>query len=391
MGQARKDKGSDKGMTRTRQIDICAIRDKTGPYAPDPVNHQMWFRLSSANLCDDGLLIETEAWAPHMDRFMSNPVVGDSHSYAPVVERLLGKIVDWDTDQGGLLGLVEFAVGTPNGQWADYLAFNEFLNAGSVGFEIVRSGQDETEDGRKFTRVTEAKLLEFSLVMLPMDEAALAEREDSAVLVRALHSITRPGWDEGSDDAEFIRYQIREMKEFDEDTIKTLSMDVKGKADVQVVRGKLKDGDDEMHAQSIRFAKGEWTLDAAKKWWSEHKEDIRHMVFMGFARAWQRDDGGWSYAWQPGISSVHAELRSYNPDRARIAEVLDELKAIRIRLDGLIMAQPPVDAVSRTAIPVRDKDGFHLSPEDQALADVYRDLSGQALLHKVQQDLESVT
>ena len=187
-------KGQDKqvgeDMKRTRQIESCAIRDKEGKYAPDLAKHRMWFRLSSAALCDDGLLIESDAWTPHMARFMTNPVVGDSHSYAPVVERLLGKIVDYEIDKQGPLGLVEFAVGTQNGAWADYLAFNGFLNAGSVGFEIVMSGQDETEDGRKFTRVTEAKLLEFSLVMLPMDESALVEREDSAVLVRALKSIT---------------------------------------------------------------------------------------------------------------------------------------------------------------------------------------------------------
>jgi hypothetical protein len=197
----------------------------------------------------------------------------------------------------------EFGVGrNPLASIAWDMYLHKDLNSVSVGWRTIQYKEDEDDKGKKFLRVTRARLLETSGVTVPMDPGALAERlvdyslvdPTLSVAVRKFVEIeemlTRPGWDDTdpkNSDKGQIRYRVRDISLFDPKSLVTLSLDVKGKKDVQILRGNYKGGKDDgkKHAQSIGFNKKDgWTKDGAKSWWADHKESLAKGLKVGDAR-----------------------------------------------------------------------------------------------------------
>jgi HK97 family phage prohead protease len=173
-----------------RKISDAAIRG-AGHYAPDVEHGRMWFRASTNNLCPDGKVIEPGAWKRGMKQYMKNPIILDSHHYDSVVERTLGKAVDWEIDDLGLLLNVEFAQTSP-GMAARYLYFEGFANAGSVGWDTIKSERaTDEESGVDYERITQATLLEFSLCPVGADNEALS-KHDNPLLETAARMLAAP-------------------------------------------------------------------------------------------------------------------------------------------------------------------------------------------------------
>jgi HK97 family phage prohead protease len=286
---------NDDGAVKDRVLKFMACREAEGKYKPDLENYRLWFKASTNALCDDGIMIEPTAWKKHMPTYMENPVFLDAHNYSSVFKSL-GHAVDWEIVEDGLMVQYEFAVG--RNPWAIFawdMYMAKDLSAVSVGWKTLKYERVEPEEEKKgFLRVLEARLLETSAVPVPMDSGALVERmmefslsDPQGVLVRAMREFVyleeasmRPGWeDTNEDDAKKgqIRYQIKPPEAFNEKTFVILTFDVKGKKDVQIVRGKYpgKKDDGKLHAQSIHFNKKDgWGMAGAKKWWNDHKEEL---------------------------------------------------------------------------------------------------------------------
>ena len=170
----------DRSKLSFRKIKIAAIRDATGKHAIDHENKRMWFRASTDQLCDDGVVIDAGAWATNMPDFETEncPFV-DSHSYNSI-GNVIGKPVAWEVDDIGLLLCEEFAGEDPHpfGRMAWYLASNGYVKAGSVAWSTLERKEEKTDGGQPFTRVTQARLEEFSLCVRGMDDKALALHGD---------------------------------------------------------------------------------------------------------------------------------------------------------------------------------------------------------------------
>lgn len=80
-----------------------------------------------------------------------------------------------------------------------------------------------------------------------------------------------PGWEQTENE---IRHRIRNPELFVEDSFRATDFGGKLPEGVYVIRGKLKENN-EWASQSIRFKKDKWTLEEAKRWWEEHKDDIK--------------------------------------------------------------------------------------------------------------------
>lgn len=275
--------------------------------------HSLEAYVSTAALASDGMIILPRAWAEGMPLFMANPVIPWQHDYdrGPVA-----KAEGWRIDPVGLiLAPITFDTKKPLGieTWNSYEG--GFLRAFSVGFSIDRrtssmkpkqildeygselpdfvkldleaiiAGDRDVPGGFWGMRpdgievVTKATLLEASCVTVPADRYALvrAQNDKARHFVDGLYRDERPGWEDTTpDDAKAgqIRYRLKDQSLFDADSFVTLSLDVKSEGDVQKIRGKLKDGDDELHDQAVHFNKSAgWTMDAAKEWWKEHEGD----------------------------------------------------------------------------------------------------------------------
>ena len=310
-----------------------AIRDKDGEFAVDKENHRMWFRASTPGAKADRIDIPVKAWKKHIkDYIKKNPVFAWSHQYTadgfPTLLNVLGHAADYklindgDAERDGLYLLDDFAYGVnPMATMAWEFYMRRDLNAVSVGWDTLEYHTEKREgkDGLEVEVyvVDNAQLLEHSGCILPMDMDALAKGRDlnselaarvrtyadevpevedamrayaagDDALAEALRRVlgdpycssllcdreTRPGWEDNDNQ---VRYQIKPKAKFNEDTYKTLSLDVKGTKDVQVHRARYKgDADDgKMHSQSISFMKeAGWTLKAAQSWWADHKEEL---------------------------------------------------------------------------------------------------------------------
>jgi phage head maturation protease len=153
----------------------------------------MWFRASTDQLCDDGIVILPEAWREDMPPLgldvADNVPLLDSHDYW-TIGNIIGAPVDFEIDKEGLLLLLDFAAAEPHprGRMAWYLASEGYLKAGSVGWKTLAWEEGETDTGTKYDIVTRARLLEFSLCVMGMDDKALAVKGNpmAEAAVRAL-------------------------------------------------------------------------------------------------------------------------------------------------------------------------------------------------------------
>lgn len=97
-----------------------------------------------------------------------------------------------------------------------------------------------------------------TIKFLPMDEVEILVGEVKGAV---------GGWTTEGDNH---HYRIRDPKDFDENTFKTVTIK-KDKPVIKSVMGKLK-GEDSMTMQNLMFPKDEWTLDEAKKWVKDHPD-----------------------------------------------------------------------------------------------------------------------
>ncbi len=185
-----KEKGNKRDIS-IRRIEVSAIRND--PAHPiDHENHRLWFRASTDQLCDDGIVIQPEAWRADMPDLAgeANVPLLDSHDYW-TIGNILGRPVDFEIDKTGLLLLCEFAAedAHPLGRMAWYLASEGYARAGSVGWKTLAWEEGETDTGTRYDIVTRARLLEFSLCVMGMDDGALAVKGNpmAEAAVRALN------------------------------------------------------------------------------------------------------------------------------------------------------------------------------------------------------------
>lgn len=131
---------------------------------------KMSFTISTAAVDRDGDTIDPKGW--DLKSYIANPVVLWAHDYSsPPV----GKAVNIKSTEHGLQADVEFLPQGMN-QFADMIhdmCKSGFLNATSVGF---RGMEYDEAQGRKGYDFKKQELLEFSIVPVPCNPEALAQR-----------------------------------------------------------------------------------------------------------------------------------------------------------------------------------------------------------------------
>lgn len=121
------------------------------------------FIASQPDKARDGMSIAVDAW--NISDFKANPVIMAMHDYGswPV-----GKATVIEKNDRALVTEIVFDQEDPNAVMIESKIRRGFLNAVSVGFNIT-----EIKD----STVTKAELLEISIVPIPADPKALAERQ----------------------------------------------------------------------------------------------------------------------------------------------------------------------------------------------------------------------
>jgi hypothetical protein len=276
----------------TRQVRAAAIRDATGDFAIDDKQHRMWFLATSTDRCDDGMAIDATAWERDMPEHV--PFV-DSHARHSI-KLIYGRVVDKRYTPRGPVEQVEFAADAihPDGQLAWYLYRHGYASDVSIAWTTLEKESRKDDDGREYVGVTRARQEELSGCIIGLDPKAESLHSDAELVALARSVVgghcgkcqTRPGWDE-PENGHMIHYQVRPPEGFDKESMTTLSLDVKAESDVQIVKGKLTGGDEELHAQSVRFDKDkDWTMSEAKDWWASHKDELgRESDSMQFAES----------------------------------------------------------------------------------------------------------
>lgn len=134
-------------------------------------DRKMAFTISTAAVDRDGDTIDPKGWA--LDNYLKNPVVLWAHDYS---QPPIGKAVNVQATKDGLRAEVEFV---PQGKYpfADMIhdmVKDGFLSATSVGF--VGSKYDKASDRERGFDFKGQELLEFSIVPVPSNPEALAQR-----------------------------------------------------------------------------------------------------------------------------------------------------------------------------------------------------------------------
>jgi len=168
------------------RVSFFAVRDTSGEWAMDEDNHRMWFRASTPGLKGDNLNIPVKAWKKYIKEYMAkNPVFVWGHDYWKA-ENAIGHAEDYriiddgNPKRDGLYLYDQFGYGyNPLATMTWHQFMNRDLNAVSVGWEAPkwhREDTDSEDETAGIITVDEAKLLEHSACILPMDEDALAMR-----------------------------------------------------------------------------------------------------------------------------------------------------------------------------------------------------------------------
>jgi HK97 family phage prohead protease len=128
------------------------------------------FRASSNTVARDGMVIEPTAW--RLDNFLAHPVILSAHQYSTPLS--IGRAVGHEIDGEGLILDIEFDPDDETGARVMKRLDKGWPVAGSVGFSIGNLEQPKERGGAP--RVTDADLLEFSIVAVPSDAKALPMR-----------------------------------------------------------------------------------------------------------------------------------------------------------------------------------------------------------------------
>ncbi|MBP7570899.1 MAG: HK97 family phage prohead protease [Acidobacteria bacterium] len=167
---------ADYGLSMTRCGFVPEVK------AIDPNRQRVTHVISSASVDRAGDIIEPGGWK--LGTYRKNPVVLLDHDYR--VERIIGKAVDLDHDDENLYATTEFG-SHPLGVEAFLLVEMGLARGWSVGFRAEKyhsivDGKGETlnccrcKAARTKTpgfHYTQAELLEYSLVAIPMNPDAV--------------------------------------------------------------------------------------------------------------------------------------------------------------------------------------------------------------------------
>ncbi len=246
-----------------------------------------------------------------LKNFKKNPVILNSHSYRDAAD-VIGKAVGIKVSKDGVLeGTIQFAVNeNPKAKIIFDLYKGGFLNAFSVGFLAKEFDNKGT--------ILKSELLEISAVSVPANAYALAkakgiqveklyEDDDTNTEHEEGNGEGTPGdgddnkdsgepaggdgdggeggeggelkgkaydnaerWDEGDEE---IRYKLRSMTEFDEDTFER-SFYRQNLPSIAIIIGK-QTGRQYKGIQLIKFPKEEgWCIDDAKEWVLKNTDKI---------------------------------------------------------------------------------------------------------------------
>jgi len=226
--------------------------------------------------------------------YKQHPILLSSHNYWALTAQI-GKAEDIKIEEDKITARFKYFVGegNPEADWAWVLA-SKGIAAFSIGFmahefEYITEKDDEGNErttGRKFTDV---ELLEVSQVLVPANRSALQMSMESADEERGLCEAVMKSFEKGelkerpyapvetkpvdvTDD--YIRVRIRNPDLFKDDSFRTIWM---SKDDgIKAIVGKFKDeSDDSTHVQAVLFDKEKWTVDKAKQWVEDHKDDLK--------------------------------------------------------------------------------------------------------------------
>lgn len=133
---------------------------------------------SSDDLDRHGDRVLPSAFKKRLALFKSNPVIlaGHLHRAGDATPTVVGKAVDVWVDGKGLWAVIEFAT-TPLAEQYWQLYKGGFMRAVSVGFRVIEF-RTELEGGRHIDVITEAELLEISLVAVPANPSAIVKGAD---------------------------------------------------------------------------------------------------------------------------------------------------------------------------------------------------------------------
>ncbi len=149
-----------------------------------------------------------------LDRFMANPVILWSHSYWQLP---IGRAEDVQVDGSRLLMDVRFDTGDEFASKVDRKYRTGFMNAVSVGFDVLQVEPDQ--DGGRGGRVTSWELVETSAVPVPMDPGAVVESGRQAL--RALFDVNEP--DEVL--RGIVKAEIARLKQEEEQALQALRLE----------------------------------------------------------------------------------------------------------------------------------------------------------------------
>ena len=309
-----KKKNSLIGKKLVEQINFKAISIKEKDATVEGV-------FSTANVDRHGDIVKQKF---DLKAFKDNPVVLNSHQHGDVT-KIIGKVIKISVKDGVLQGKIKFAVDeNPEAKIAFDLIIGGFLNAFSIGFMVL-------EFDEKTGDIVKSELLELSLVSVPANKETLIKTLEDAgekdIDVDKLNNIydkdtkkdtnnrsededdtgdkevpekTETGGDDSEDEEEeseeesedekskriqdainkkeferwdetneFIRYKMRDMAEFEQDSLSRVTIKntmPKIEATVGVALG---DEDAKKHIQMLFFAKEDgWNIDDTKKWLS---------------------------------------------------------------------------------------------------------------------------
>lgn len=172
---------------------------------PAPESRRMTFTISTGSVDRDNDTLDPKGW--QLDNYKSNPVVLFAHDYKSLP---VAKCIDIKSTDTALIATAEFL---PEGKhpFADTvydMLKAGFLNATSVGFRAIEHQPNNERKGYDYKR---QELMEFSIVPIPSNQDALAQRGiDSAKKKEWVKAITE--WASKQDDpakVAIIGYQER--------------------------------------------------------------------------------------------------------------------------------------------------------------------------------------
>ena len=256
--------------------------------------------------------ILASAYEKRLPTYKQHPILLSSHNYDKLTCQI-GLAENIYIEGNKLHADFKYFVGEGNDEadWGFKLA-EKGIAAFSVGF-IPHAFQDppapESEDAKSWPagvrrRYTDVELLEVSQVLVPANSNALQnslKSEDDPVVKSMIEQtieskdifvmkdasknriILQKSVIKKLEETENeFRYRVKDPELFDPDSFrqKTIKED---KPRVHAIFGKLKDGDDTMVIQSLRFPKEDgWTIESCEQWAQEHmKEDMKTFHIKG--------------------------------------------------------------------------------------------------------------